>query len=187
MKKNIRWNIVAGVITTILAMLILGLSVNTLSVLFPINFSYTLSQVITVLASIMGLLVSFFVASQERSARNRTSGNNYQDRIKSLTDKLAQASTEVDNVLKEIASVTQQREEKLKNLEFQLGELSQREKEMKNRIDTLKNIPIEAVDHFVQELEKGDKRSASRDYFLFGAGIIASIIITIMLKSFFGI
>jgi hypothetical protein len=53
---------------------------------------------------------------------------------------------------------------------------------IKQKIATLEKVPIEVMKHFEEALKKGDKRSAYRDYILFGAGVIVSTVISTILK-----
>jgi hypothetical protein len=53
---------------------------------------------------------------------------------------------------------------------------------IKQKIATLEKVPIEAMKHFEEALNKGDKRSAYRDYILFGEGVIVSTVISTILK-----
>ena len=106
----------------------------------------------------------------------------YQEKISRLTENLSKASKEVDEVLKEISAVSVERAQGISELEKQLAELSNREQQTKARIEALEKIPLEAVQHLEKILDKGDKRSALRDYMLFGLGVVVSTIIAIALK-----
>jgi len=106
----------------------------------------------------------------------------YSDKILRLNETLSKSSKEVDNVIKEMALFGQERANSVKKLEQQLEELSMREQQAKARIQTLEKVPVEALQYFEQILEKGDKRSAWRDYKLFGLGVVVSTIIAIGLK-----
>jgi hypothetical protein len=84
--------------------------------------------------------------------------------------------------LEKIASVSKERVDTVSRLERQLEELSIREKQTKERIDALQKVPLEAIQHLEKVLEKGDRRSAWRDYMLFGLGVVVSTLIAIILK-----
>ena len=66
------------------------------------------------------------------------------------------------------------------NLEGKLVELSGKETELTSKIELLQNIPVEVLSHFEKILQKGDKRSAYRDYILFCLGAVVSAIITVI-------
>lgn len=68
------------------------------------------------------------------------------------------------------------------SLEANLITLEGREKHLQQRIETLQCVPLPAAEHFAKLLESGEKKSAWRDYMLFGAGVLASTAIAIALK-----
>jgi hypothetical protein len=111
----------------------------------------------------------------------------YQARMETLTTNLANASSEVDKILEEISRVSQEREERLKTLETKLDELSGHEKEMQSRVEALKNMPLPAVEYFLEVTQKEERRSATRDYTLFALGVVASMVVTVFLKLVFGL
>ena len=113
-----------------------------------------------------------------------TDTTSFQAKIKKSLSALSNATREVDETVLAITKLATQREQTLSRLEAQLGELTTRESELKNKIQTLEQVPIEAIRHFEEVLNKGDRRSAYRDYMLFGAGVIVSTIIAILLKWF---
>ena len=111
----------------------------------------------------------------------------YGEKMSRLTKSLVESSAEIDRILKEIADVRRDRESSIANLETQLKDLSEREKQLQDKISTLEKVPLPAVDYFVSAMEKGEKRSAWRDYILFGLGVIVSTVSAIILKLVFGI
>ena len=106
----------------------------------------------------------------------------YSDRIVKLNEILTKSSKEVDNVIKEMARIGEERANSVSNLERQLEELSIREQQSKARIQTLEKVPVESLQYFEQILAKGDSRSAWRNYMLFGLGVVVSTVIAIVLK-----
>lgn len=106
----------------------------------------------------------------------------YSERLAKLTSSLTKASQEVDRVILELAQVAKGREDAVSKLENDLASLEKREKEIKQRIETLEKVPLPVADHFAKLIESGDKRSAKRDYLLFGAGVVLSTIIAVILK-----
>lgn len=106
----------------------------------------------------------------------------YSEKLSNLTESLMKASQEVDSVLSELAQVARDREKAVQKLETELAGLETHEKQLKQRIQELENVPIPVAEHFAKLIVKGEKRSAWRDYILFGAGVVVSTVIAIILK-----
>jgi len=101
-----------------------------------------------------------------------------------LTRSLVKASADVDRILQEMTEVTQQREGAIVRLEQQLDTLSDRERQLQQEIETLEKIPLPAAKYFASIVERTEKRSAWRDYALFGLGVVVSTVIAIVLRLF---
>lgn len=114
--------------------------------------------------------------------KSSKSSKTYSERLSELTESLAHSTKQVDAILAELAHVAKEREATVQALEANLSNLEGREKDMQERISALQQVPLPAVDHFAKLLETGEKRSAWRDYKLFGAGVIVSTLIAIGLK-----
>lgn len=108
----------------------------------------------------------------------------YRERISITLDALKKASDEMETATLEFNSIMKEKQSTIDELEAKLTDLSDKETELTSKIETLKKVPIEALAHFESILSKGDKRSAYRDYILFGTGVLVSIIVTILLKRF---
>ena len=106
----------------------------------------------------------------------------YSEQLSRLTSSLKKASREVDRVLNELSEVASDRERAVKKLESDLTSLERKEIDLKQRIDTLEKFPLPVADHFAKLIESGEKRSARRDYVLFGAGVLVSTGIAMILK-----
>ena len=106
----------------------------------------------------------------------------YSERLAELTDSLTEASREVDTVLAELAKVARNRETAVQKLENDLVSLDSREKELKTSIKTLEKTPIPVAEHFAKLVSDGEKRGARRDYMLFGAGVVVTTIIAIVIQ-----
>jgi uncharacterized phage infection (PIP) family protein YhgE len=104
----------------------------------------------------------------------------YSERLSALTDSLTKASREVDTVLGELAQVARNREAAVQQLEAGLKSMEEREKQLQERIAFLKDVPIPVAEHFAKLTEPGEKRSAWRDYILFGSGVVVSTVIAIV-------
>jgi uncharacterized protein YlxW (UPF0749 family) len=90
----------------------------------------------------------------------------------------------VDTVLAELSQIAKDRESAVQKIEAELQSLQNREKELQERIKTLQKVPLPVAEHFAQLTASGEKRSARRDYVLFGVGVIVSTVIAILLKVF---
>jgi DNA repair exonuclease SbcCD ATPase subunit len=108
----------------------------------------------------------------------------YSERLAELTESLSKASREVDAVLVELAGVAKDRAEAVQQLEADLATMEGREKELKQRIDALQKTPLAVAEHFAQLVAPGEKRSAMRDYLLFGAGVVVSTAIGVAIQVF---
>jgi hypothetical protein len=106
----------------------------------------------------------------------------FTERLADLTANLTKASSEVDKILAELADVARDRTSNVQRLEADLSALEAREKQLKEKIDALEKTPIPVADHFAELLKKGEKRSAKRDYALFGAGVIVTSIIAVVIQ-----
>lgn len=81
-----------------------------------------------------------------------------------------------------ISPNTRVREEATAKLEAELGLLNQQERDLKDRIAQLKEVPLPAADYFAQLIDKREKRSALRDYLLFLLGVIVSAGVAVLLR-----
>ncbi|WP_139215409.1 hypothetical protein [Lysobacter sp. cf310] len=106
----------------------------------------------------------------------------YSERLAELTASLIDASQQVDSILVELSQVAQEKERAALKLAGELAELEGKELELRERVDALQNMPLPAVEHFAKIIGSGEKRSAKRDYILFGAGVVVSTAIAIVLK-----
>jgi len=110
----------------------------------------------------------------------------YSERLAELTQSLTNASTEVDSILLELSHVAKEKQFLVKQLEQSLLQLEKQERELKDRITTLETVPIPVAEHFAKLIESGERRSRKRDYVLFGAGVIVTTLITIIIQFILG-
>lgn len=108
----------------------------------------------------------------------------FSERLALLTAHLTEASREVDGVLAELAQVSKDRVEAVRALEADLNAMEGREEELKQRIETLEKTPMAVAEHFAKLVAPGERRSAMRDYLLFGAGVVVSTVIGIVVQIF---
>lgn len=106
----------------------------------------------------------------------------FEKRMGNSIQNLRKASADIDVVLAEINKIYEEKESSINLLEDSLLELQSRESILKEKVEALEKIPIESVKHLEKILDKGDKKSAYRDYFLFALGVIFSVAVTIVLK-----
>lgn len=112
----------------------------------------------------------------------RDDADTYQAKIHKALALLAKATADVDAVVRGITDLAQERQQNIAKLETQLAALTTRESEVKAKIAALEQVPLPAMKYFEEALRTGDKRSAYRDYALFGAGVLVSTIVTLVLK-----
>ena len=145
--------------------------------------------VFQIIAAILSLLAGYIsgnilirVGERGTTKEKPTKVELYSERLSRLTQELTKASSDVDNLLTELAKVAKDREFAVQRLEVNLTSLEEREKKLQKRIDDLKNIPVPVAEHFASLLEQGEKKSAWRDYMLFGMGVVLSTVIAIILR-----
>jgi hypothetical protein len=109
----------------------------------------------------------------------------YQERLSTLLDNLRKSSGEFDGILHEMSSLATSREEEVRRLEIDLANLENKEREIKDRVENLQNIPLPVADHLSKLMEPEGKKSARRDYLLFLSGVIVSTVIAIILELYF--
>ena len=105
----------------------------------------------------------------------------YKEKISSSLETLNKATGDIDKVINEISEISEEKQITIQKLEKELEDLSLRETELKEKIETLENVPVESIKHFEEILNKGDKRGARRDYILFASGVILSSLVSIIL------
>ena len=106
----------------------------------------------------------------------------YSERLKNLMQGLTKASSEVDNILAELAQVAGDRAKAVQELEAELAKLEEHQKQLEKRIQDLREVPLPVAEHFAAMVAPGERRSAWRDYTLFAAGVIVSTVIAILLR-----
>lgn len=170
--------------------LIISLIVGLVAILWATKTNFAEAEpmmaIIGVIASILANVLHDQIAvfkNKLLGSKEKTEESNYSRRINELLQTLKASSNEIDNVFLEISTLSKDKEGSIQELEKTVQTLSQRENELKTKIETMEKVPIEAIRHFEEVLNKGDKRSAYRDYLLFFLGIVFSIIISIILKS----
>jgi len=145
--------------------------------------------IIPLLGGVLTLIIGFLVNETFINIIKRILNKNpekmrqtYSKRLSKLMDNLIKASSEVDSILNELSSVTKERTKGIARLDNELKVLEENEKHLQQRISDLKNIPIPVAEHFASIVAQSEKRSAWRDYFLFGLGVVVTTVIAIIIK-----
>jgi hypothetical protein len=145
---------------------------------------------VSVLAGALSLLAGTGLDEVQRLLRRLrhepTPPKTYKERLSQLTGDLTKASAELDGVLSELAAVATEREDTVRALEAQLTSLEARELELKRQIELLEQTPMPVAEHFARLLDTRDRRSARRDYVLFGAGVLVTTIVGIAVQLLIG-
>lgn len=140
-----------------------------------------MSAIASLLAGSLGILTGrWFVRLPFK--RLQVEPESYAQRLSSLTGDLVKASQQVHSVLSELAQVARLREATGQRLEADLKGLEEREKQLRRKIEHLEKVPLPVADYFAEMSKQGEKRSAWRDYMLFGGGVVVSTVIAIVLK-----
>ncbi len=100
----------------------------------------------------------------------------------SLLSELSKTSAQMDTIIAEIGKLTEERQSKMLKLENDVTLLSQREQEIKARIEGLEKVPLPAAEYFAKLVEKTEKKSQIRDYVLFLSGVIVTAVVAVVLK-----
>ncbi|KQS89189.1 hypothetical protein [Chryseobacterium sp. Leaf394] len=111
----------------------------------------------------------------------------YKQRFSETISTLDKAFLEVEKATNEFNELMKEKQRGIEFLEQRLETLSGEEQQLKEKVETLQKVPIEAVPYFEEMMSRGEKRSEYRDYILFVSGITVSIIITLILKFYFHI
>lgn len=111
----------------------------------------------------------------------------YKQRFSKTILTLDKVFLEVEKATNEFNQLMKEKKRGVDFLEKRLEILSGEEQQLKEKVETLQRVPIEAIPYFEEMMSKGEKRSAYRDYILFISGIAVSIIITLILKFYFKI
>jgi vacuolar-type H+-ATPase subunit I/STV1 len=116
----------------------------------PDSLSFPVIALISLALTVLVVLIDYFLITPLR--RRYLHRVSYSALLEELLSKLVETSREVDNILMEIAQVTRERESAVSQLGNEIKRLEANEKEYKERIETLKNVPVPAIDHLLKEL-----------------------------------
>ena len=141
--------------------------------------------IVTVLGAALSAIACKLVLNKfvEKLFGEETSNTvSYAERLEKLTSSLTKSSTEIDGLLNELSNVAKERQKAVDKVETELLGLQGREKELQQRIDQLKDVPLPVAEHLAKLMAPGEKRSARRDYVLFVSGVLVSTILAVLLR-----
>lgn len=148
-----------------------------------------LLAIITTLVSLIGGGLAINAATEKvvRKLVYRVFGRkepepSYAERLNTLSENIRKSFNEMDTMLAELAGVTREKKLAMERVEQEVVNLQNQERELQERIEHLQNLPLPVAEHFANLTLVGEKRSARRDYVLFGTGVIVSTLIAIGLR-----
>ena len=145
----------------------------------------TIVDIESIVTPIVGGLLAIatnFLFDYIKDKFNPKKEKTYGEKLKELVSQLSSATNNVDSILQEVATVAKERETAISSLENELRLLEEKEKTTKERIEALNNTPLPVAEHFAELMKSSEKSSARRDYMLFGAGVVVSTAIAVILK-----
>jgi DNA-binding TFAR19-related protein (PDSD5 family) len=123
----------------------------------------------------LGRLLSIEVI---RDAKRGT--GSYQDQVSALTEALHRSGEETARLLQEMEEVARERLQAVTLVEEQLRDLETREQEASARLQRLQALEPEVAQDFAaavsQLVDSGERISRRRDYILFLAGVLVSLV-----------
>src|SRR5215208_3222081 len=115
--------------------------------------------------------------SGERGSKSTSTGD-----LSQLVNGLNRTSLELDSILAQIVEVAQNRADAANQLQAEMKRLEEAEDEYLVRIETLKNEPLRIVNDLLNELQPNRIRTPRRDFMLFLAGVVVSVIVSVGLR-----
>jgi hypothetical protein len=145
-----------------------------------ISSTVLLQLLIAILVGLIFFAVENRVVSrrtQERGSRATSTGD-----LARLVNGLNKTSLELDRILAQIVEVAQNRADAATKLQAEMKRLEEAEEEYLVRIETLKNEPLQIVNDLLNEFEPNRIRTPRRDFILFLAGVVVSVIVSVGLR-----
>jgi TolA-binding protein len=122
-------------------------------------------------------------ARRQKAAQSIAAGQDaFNARIDRLSRALRDVNSDLQDAVEDMERELAARESALLALQERLSELGTREQDLESRIQALSKIEPEAVKVFAELTAPGEKRSARRDYVLFGAGAATSLLTSIVFE-----
>ena len=143
-----------------------------------------IGPIISILAAALGSSIVGFILALARKLgqQSEKTQKTHGERIAELTESLMKASTEVDKIMEEFAQMAQEREETVSKLEKDLAEKQKRRRDLQQTLDRLEKADPKLAKDFAELVRPMQKRSAYRDYILFGAGVVLTTLIAILIQ-----
>ncbi len=148
------------------------------------------AQILSILFAAATTMAGLFLTTTLRAylayklRKGRRELPSYGERLSSLVGSLSKATREVDDILSELAGVARAREASVHVLQANLVALQGQERELRQQVELLQKTPVPVAEHFAKLVETGERRSARRDYVLFGAGVLVTTLIAILIQLF---
>lgn len=145
----------------------------------PDSLTPIITAILNIIGSLIVGLIGFALVDARAIRRRRWEaefGTSYQDQISQLSNRLRSISDEAARIMAEMSIIMEERAFSVSSPETELENLSKKETELRDKLEALENVPIEAVDHFTALVEARERRSALRDYILFALGVLVSTV-----------
>jgi hypothetical protein len=102
--------------------------------------------------------------------------------FRDLSLELQKKLDEVGEISQNLKRASEDWQQRYLVFESRVAHLSEKEKELREQVDSLGQIPLPAMEYFEGLLNKGERSAARRDYLLFGAGILATVALSLVLN-----
>jgi hypothetical protein len=106
----------------------------------------------------------------------------YNAKIEASVKMMKRSSGEINTLIAELEEFSGEQRRRVQEMEMALEKLNREEQELSKRMEAMKSVSVPAAEHFAAIMQKENSRGAKRDYLLFAAGVVASIIVSIVLK-----
>lgn len=77
-------------------------------------------------------------------------------------------------------NLAKERDRQTEILQKQIGSLTKKKEKLQDKIKQLEKVPLSVMEHFVDVMEKGERKSVWRDYTFFILGIIVPLMINVI-------
>jgi len=104
------------------------------------------------------------------------------EHFRDLSFQLRKKLDEVGEISQNLQWASEDWQQRYSVFESRVAHLSEKEKELRKQVDSLGQIPLPAMEYFRDLLDRGERSAARRDYLLFGAGILATVALSLVLK-----
>lgn len=108
----------------------------------------------------------------------------FEKRLEENFEKLEKAFDKVEHATEDFMELLNEKKSGVAALEQQVAVLSQKEGQLKSKIESLGESPVETQRLFEEILDKAKKRNARRDYAIFVFAVIFSGLITYLVRHY---